>query len=91
MAEFRPRIWDLDDAGNKKPNKWRSMDTLPTLNKLTIRRFETICRDLGFRFPRREYHPISSSGPARAVSSALISVPFTREFFTSVAIYDLEK
>ena len=45
MPEFRPRIWDLDDAGNKKPNKWRSMDTLPTLNKLTIRRFETICRD----------------------------------------------
>jgi SAM-dependent methyltransferase len=91
MPEFRPRIWDLDDTGKKKPNKWRTMDRLPTLNKLTIRSFEDICRGLGFSFDRKEYHPISSSGLARKVSKALISLPPTREYFTSVAIYDLRK
>lgn len=91
MPLFKPRIWDLDSEGNKKPNKWLQMDVLPTLNKLTIRKFERICGDLGFGFRRREFHPISSSGPAKAMSSALISVPLTREFFTSVVIYDIEK
>ncbi|MGB0629779.1 MAG: hypothetical protein ACPGRZ_03715 [Alphaproteobacteria bacterium] len=67
------------------------MTVLPTLNKLTIRRFEAICRNLGLEFGRREYHPISSSGPARAISSLLVSLPFAREFFTSVAIYELRK
>ena len=91
MPEFKPRIWDLDENGNKKPNKWREMTVLPTLNKLTIGRFESICRDLGFEFPRREFHPISSSGAAKAVSSVLVSLPVAREFFTSVVIYDLRK
>ena len=91
MPEFRPRIWDLDAAGAKKPNKWRAMETLPTLNKLTIRRFEKIARDLGFGFARREYHPISSSGAAKMISKALISLPPAREFFTSVVVYDLRK
>lgn len=91
MAEFRPRIWDVDEAGNKKPNKWKSMDSLPTLNKLTLRRFEKICDELGFIYKRREHHPIRSSTLTRMISSVLINVPFAREFITSVAIYDLEK
>ncbi|MFT7570335.1 MAG: cyclopropane fatty-acyl-phospholipid synthase-like methyltransferase [Paracoccaceae bacterium] len=91
LPEFTPRVWDLDENGEKKPNKWLHMETLPTLNKLTIRRFEALSRDIGFSFDRREHHPIKSSGLVRAVSSVLSAVPFTREFFTSVAIYDLQK
>ncbi len=91
MPEFKPRIWDLDDAGNKKPNKWLGMEELPTLNKLTIAGFEKLCRETGFGFARREMVPISSSGPARTVSSALIRLPKMREFFPSVAIYALQK
>jgi SAM-dependent methyltransferase len=91
MPEFTPRIWDLDAGGRKKPNKWHAMTALPTLNKLTIARFERLCRAHDFAFDRRELQPMRSSRLARAVSSMLIGVPGLREYFTSVAIYDLRK
>ena len=91
MPKFRPRIWDLDDRGRKKANKWLSIQTLPSVNKLTIAEFEKICRALNFTLVRREYHPISRSKLARAISAPLTKVSASREFFTGVAIYDLQK
>lgn len=87
--EFTPRLWDLDGEGRKKPNKWKSMTTLPTLNKLTIGGFERLATRSGLRFARRQFVPISSSSAARAVSRTLISVPGLREFFTGSVVYDL--
>ncbi len=89
MPEFEPRVWDLDETGLKKPNKWYDLKTLPTLNKLTIREFEKTARDRGFTIKRREFHPISSSKAAQKVSAFLTQLPVTREFFTACTVYEL--
>lgn len=90
MDEFEPRIWDLDESGAKKPNKWTDMTELPDVNKLTMRRFESICRRIGLRTDRRELHGFASSGPAK-LTHALTRVPLLREYFTAYTIYELEK
>lgn len=90
MPEFEPRVWDLDEAGRKKPNKWHSLDSLPTLNKLTIREFEKTAKAAGFSIRRRELHPISSSKAAKTISRLLTRLPLAREFFTACTIYDLK-
>jgi len=89
MPEFEPRIWDLEDSGRKKPNKWNDLKTLPTLNKLTIRKFERTARSAGFIIDRRELHPISSSRAAQRVSMVLTRLPILREFFTACTVYEL--
>ncbi len=89
MPEFEPRIWDLEETGRKKPNKWNDLKTLPTLNKLTIREFERTAKGKGFTIERREFHPISSSKAARTVSTFLTQLPITREFFTACTVYEL--
>lgn len=90
MDGFEPRIWDLDEDGNKRPNKWRGMTELPDVNKLTMRRFESICRRIGLRITRRELHGFGSSGLAR-LTHAFTRVPLLREYFTAYTIYELEK
>lgn len=91
MPNYQPRVWDLDENGQKKPNKWLELTELPTLNKLTIRRFEAIAEDLGFVFKRREYHPIASSGFVNTISTLMIRSSYLREFFTSPIIYEIHK
>ncbi len=89
--DFEPRFWDLDEKGQKKPNKWLTLNELPDLNKLKIEQFETSARGMGFNFEQRLYRPISSSRFARALSSALIGMPALRDYFTSCVVYQLRK
>ena len=89
MPEFQPRVWDLDENGRKKPNKWLDLKSLPTLNKLTIREFERTAKAAGFTIERREFHPIKSSKAAAKISSFLTRLPFAREFFTACTVYEL--
>lgn len=89
MPEFVPRVWDVDESGRKKPNKWKHLTELPTLNKLTIGGFESTARKAGFAFQRRELQPITSSRAARTISSLLSRLPIAREFFTACTIYEL--
>jgi SAM-dependent methyltransferase len=91
MPEYSPRLWDLDEAGNKKPNRWNTLKELPTLNKLSISRFERMCSELGFVFDRREYCPMASSGLANTISSAMVKLPYMNEFFSSCVIYEIRK
>ncbi len=90
MPEFEPRVWDLDDNGRKKPNKWHHLKTLPTLNKLTIKEFERTAKRAGFNIARRELHPISSSRAAETISTFLTRLPIAREYFTACTVYELE-
>ncbi len=63
--EFVPKHWDLDENGNKKPNKWRELDELPQVNRLTIARFERICRRVGLTIERAEMVGFGGSRAAR--------------------------
>lgn len=90
LDEFKPRLWDLDEDGNKKPNKWRDMDELPDVNKLTMSRFEGICRKIGLHIDRRELHGFAVSGVGK-VTHAFKHVPLLREYFTAYTVYELVK
>jgi SAM-dependent methyltransferase len=90
LPEFKPRMWDLDDEGNKKPNKWRELASLPDLNRLTISRFEEICRRVGLNIERREVVGFGGSRAAR-LTRGLTRFPVLRELFCSRVIYSLRK
>lgn len=90
LPEFRPRWWDLDERGRKKPNKWRRLDRLPGLNRLTISRFQKLCRDAGLEIEKREIVGFGGSAAAR-LTSVFTRIPGLREFFCSRAIYTLRK
>ncbi len=90
MPEFQPRIWDRDASGDKRPNKWRKLDALPGVNKLSMRRFEGLVQGMGWRVPRRERHGFSS-GVVAPLTRVFTRIPFIREFVTSCVVYELEK
>ena len=61
LPEFKPRWWDLDEHGRKKPNKWRQLVQLPDLNRLTIAQFERLCQHTGLQIARRELYGFGGS------------------------------
>jgi SAM-dependent methyltransferase len=90
LPEFKPRVWDLDGNGGKKPNKWRALDRLPGLNRLTIARFEALCRESGLRIEERAAVGFGGSSLAR-LTRALTRIPRLRELFCSQVIYKLRR
>lgn len=90
LPEFKPRWWDLDQSGHKKPNKWRSLDRLPDLNRLRIGEFETVCRRAGLSIERREVVGFGGSRLAR-MTRLLTRLPVLNEFFCSRVIYRLQR
>lgn len=96
LPDFNAAWWDRDDSGERK-NRFRvqlesgSLENDEYLNRLTMWRFERLCRSLGLKIVRRVF--VSFEGPAvvRAVSGLLSRLPLLREFFTANAIYVLEK
>ena len=65
MPEFKPRIWDIDANGKKKPNKWLDMKTLPEVNKLTMGDFERLAQLVGFAIQRKTPRGFGSSRLAK--------------------------
>jgi SAM-dependent methyltransferase len=90
LPEFKPRLWDQDADGKKRPNKWTTMDKLPDVNRLTISRFERTCRDGGLRIEYRRSIGFESS-PLGSVTRVLSQILWMREFFTSHVVYKLRK
>jgi SAM-dependent methyltransferase len=88
LPEYRPRLWDRDGDGNKKPNKWRAARSLPTVNRLSAARFERVCRQNGLTIRKRRAVPFkkfhSLAGPA---ADAITGMPFFREFLCSHLVY----
>ncbi|MGD8450443.1 MAG: class I SAM-dependent methyltransferase [Phycisphaerae bacterium] len=87
--DFVPRHWDLDEHGRKKPNKWRDLDELPEVNRLTIGRFETLCRRVGLHIRRAELKGFG--GPLARLARVLPRLPVLRELCTSHTVYELER
>jgi len=89
LPEFVPKHWDLDETGRKKPNKWRVLQELPEVNRLSIRRFEKVCARARLTIERRRI--VGFGGAAARLTRALTHIPGLREFFTSHTIYELRK
>jgi SAM-dependent methyltransferase len=90
MPGFKPRIWDLDEQGVKKPNKWVACNRLPEVNKLTMKGFETICANVGFRIASKKIRGFGSSMIAK-FTHMFLKIPSLAEYFTSSVVYVLEK
>ena len=90
LPEFVSKHWDLDENGNKKPNKWRQLKELPGVNRLTIGRFEAISRRVGFKLERRRIVGFGGSWKSRS-TRLLTRLPLLREYFVSHTVYELCK
>jgi SAM-dependent methyltransferase len=94
LPEFTPRHWDLDNTGNKKPNKWKKWSSFHEqgyLNELDINDFQRIAQDIGFNISRLERRGFSGSPLKRGLGCLLINLPFLGKYFTSYVIIELEK
>ena len=89
--DFQPKFWDLDEHGRKKPNKWRALERLPAVNRLSIRRFERLCRAVGLSIARVRYAGFGGGGALARAARLLTRVPGLRELFTSHTMYELRK
>jgi len=92
--EFTPRHWDLDAAGNKLPNKWRSWRSFEEhgyVNELTTSAFRKMAKDENFKFTRFERHGLFSSKAALAPITGLAArIPLFGELVTSHVIAELQ-
>ncbi len=87
--QYKPRFWDLDGEGNKRNDKTFHPDYLGGVNGLTIRQFETQCRQYGLVLERREVHPFSGPTIIRTISAILCKIPILRDYFSAYMIYEI--
>ncbi|HHJ39019.1 MAG: hypothetical protein AXA67_11090 [Methylothermaceae bacteria B42] len=94
LPEFIPRHWDLDENGNKKPNKWKawsSFEEQKYINKLDISTFRQLCHEAGLNIDRLEHHSFSGSTIRQLAGKILMNLPFVGEYFISYTIIELRK
>jgi 2-polyprenyl-3-methyl-5-hydroxy-6-metoxy-1,4-benzoquinol methylase len=92
LPDFVPRHWDLDEQGNKKPNKWRgwsSFEEQNYINKLDIPTFRRLAKDAGFEIDRLELRSFGGSLIRQYVARTLMSMPVIGEYFVSSSIIEL--
>ncbi len=92
LSEFIPRHWDLDEQGNKKPNKWRAWSSFEEqgyINKLDIPTFRTLAREAGFEIARYELHSFGGSRMRQSIGRMLMNTPLIGEYFVSYVIIEL--
>jgi ubiquinone/menaquinone biosynthesis C-methylase UbiE len=92
LPEFVPRHWDLDEHGNKKPNKWRAWSSFKEqgyINELDVRTLRRQARDAGFQVARLELHSFTGSHLRRTLGRMLMRMPVVGEYFVSFAIIEL--
>jgi ubiquinone/menaquinone biosynthesis C-methylase UbiE len=95
LDSFQPRIWDVDErTGKKKENKWKSMQHLPDVNKLSIGEFEAKLSSRKERglisLAQGSYRGFSGSTLSR-MTNVLLKFSFLKEFFTSYVTYQIRK
>jgi SAM-dependent methyltransferase len=88
MPDFEPRHWDRDENGGKKPNKWRTLERIPDLNRLTMAGFERACGVAGLRVARRKIQGFGGSAAGR-LTNMFTRVPVLREYFCGSVVYEI--
>jgi SAM-dependent methyltransferase len=92
LPDFVPRHWDLDNEGNKRPNKWRAWSSFEEqgyINKLELSRFRDMVLETTFKIARLEVHSFGGSRLRRAVGHALMNMPVMGKYFIMYAIVEL--
>ena len=91
-ADFVPRHWDLQDNGEKKPNKWKQWSTFEEqgyVNELDVKTFESLATKAGFQIARLQRRSFAGPPWRQAVGKTFMSV-FGEPFVMSTII-ELEK
>jgi ubiquinone/menaquinone biosynthesis C-methylase UbiE len=78
---FKPRIWDIDpQTGMKKPNKWKTFQELPEVNRLTIAQFERLASTSNFHVRQFLLTGFRGSAISR-LTNPLLKSKRLREYF----------
>lgn len=91
---FQPRHWDLDGAGNKKPNKWKqwqSFEEQAYVNELDLATFCKLTKEAGLRIDRLDKSGFGHAGAKKAIGDALMAIPVLGDYATSYTVIALEK
>jgi len=94
LPEFTHRHWDLDENGNKKPNKWRqwsSFEEQGYINKLGTKTFQIMARETGFQIPRFDTRSFGGSPLRQSIGRKLMNAPGIGEYFVSYVLVELQK
>jgi SAM-dependent methyltransferase len=92
LHEFVPRHWDLDENGQKKPNKWKvwsSFQEQGYINKLDIPTFRRLALDADFEIDRLDMQSFGGSPARKIIGRSLMGLPFVGEYFVSFALIEL--
>lgn len=92
LPEFEPRHWDIDEAGRKKPNKWRAWSTFKEqgcINELGLAEFRQLVHESGLRIQRLDMHSFGGSAFRRKLADLLMRTPLLHEYFVSFVAVEL--
>jgi len=92
LPEYVPRHWDLDEDGNKLPNKWRtwsSFEEQAFINKLSLSSFRKMAHDVGFQIARCDLHGFGGSKLRKTVGHMLMKTPLVGKYFLSYVNVEL--
>lgn len=94
LPTFVPRHWDLNERGEKKPNKWRAWSSFKEqdyINELDLARFRSLVKEAALTETRLEAHSFSGSALRRFAGRTLMRLPLIGEYFLSFAVIELTK
>ncbi len=89
-----PRHWDLDEHGQKKPNKWKAWSSFEErgfINDLSIRGFRRMAIDSGFVVDRMDLRSFGGPPLRNFVGTALKILPFIGSYFVSSVMVELRR
>lgn len=93
--DFKPRHWDLDENGDKLPNKWRQWRSFAEqeyINELSTRGFRRMVKAAGFSIVRYDRHGILSNKASVApLTRALCKLPLIGDLLMSHVIVELKR
>ena len=92
LPHFVPRHWDLDENGNKKPNKWKQWSSFKEqgyINELDIKTFGSLIQAAGLKIARLENRSFGGSPLRRVTGHILMRLPLIGEHFVSYTVIEL--
>jgi SAM-dependent methyltransferase len=91
---FVPRHWDIDDQGQKKPNKWKNWSSFKEqgyINELDNATFRNLVREAGLEIVSLETRSFGGSAWRRGLGWLLMHIPLIGEYFVSYTVIALRR
>lgn len=92
LSEFVPRHWDLDESGQKLPNKWRQWSSFAEqayVNELDFDNFHSLVDQANLKVSRFDTHSFGGSALRKNVGRLLMKTPLIGEYFVSYSVIEL--